>query len=171
MAKSGSKNTKEAPAAPIFGEVFEIPNKLQVKVGVDQCANHAALRLAEDVVQNIKPTYEARFEADMRALKSLYVEMQDTKEFDLPLLVDKVHDIRGEAGTFGYSLVTEIGRLLCEFIASIKDDIDDTEQLAVAAHLQAMQTVVVDKVRGEGPEVAKQIIAGLNVIIKKAKGQ
>jgi hypothetical protein len=30
---------------------------------------------------------------------------------------------------------------------------------------------VVDKVRGEGPEVAKQIIAGLNVIIKKAKGQ
>lgn len=50
MAKSGSKNTKEAPAAPSFGEVFEIPNKLQVKVGVDQGANHAALRLAEDVV-------------------------------------------------------------------------------------------------------------------------
>jgi hypothetical protein len=169
MAKSGSKKTKEAPAAPSFGEVIEIPNKLQVKVGADQGANHAALRLAEDVVRNIKPTYEARFKADMRALKSLYVQMQDTKEFDLPLLVDKVHDIRGEAGTFGYSLVTEIGRLLCEFIASIKGEIDETEQLAVAAHLQAMQTVVVDKVKGEGPEVAKQIIAGLNIIIKKAK--
>jgi hypothetical protein len=40
-------------------------------------------------------------------------------------------------------------------MASIKDDIDDTEQLAVAAHLQAMQTVVVDKVKDEGPVVAK----------------
>jgi hypothetical protein len=150
------------------GQIIEVPNKLQVKVGADQGTNYAALRLAEDVVQNIKPTYEGRFEADMKALRSLFVQMQDTAEFDLPLLVDKVHDIRGEAGTFGYSLVTEIGRLLCEFIASV-DKLGDTEQLAISAHLQAMTTVVVDKVKGEGPEVAKQIIRGLNKIIEQAK--
>ena len=102
----------------------------------------------------------------MRALKDLFLEMQDTAKFNLPLLVDRVHDVRGEAGTFGYSLVTEIGRLLCEFIAGI-DTIDKVAQMAIAAHLQAMQTVVVDKVKGKGPEVAKQIIASLNALLKK----
>ena len=168
MAKNSTKKAAGTPAAPSRSEIIEVPNKLQVKVGANQGADQAALDLAKDAVQNIKPTYESRFEADMRALKSLFVQMQDTAEFDLPLLVDKVHDIRGEAGTFGYNLVTEIGRLLCEFIASI-DKVGETEKLAIAAHLQAMQTVVVDKVKGDGPEVAKQIIAGLNAIIAKSK--
>jgi hypothetical protein len=32
-----------------------------------------------------------------------------------------------------------------------------------------MQTVVADKIKGTGPEVAKQIIAGLNTIIANSK--
>ena len=168
MATTGSKNAGQASAHGGH-EIFEAPTKLQQKVGVGQGANQAALHLAEDVLEKVKPSYEGRFEADMRALKSSFVKMQDTREFDLNLLVGKVHEIRGEAGTFGYNLVAEIGRLLSEFIGTV-DEVGPTEELAISAHLQAMQTVVVDKVKGEGPEVARQIIAGLNAIMERSKG-
>ena len=168
MAKNGSKNASQAANAAASYEMFDAPNKLQQKVGVGQGANQAALNLAEDVLEQVKPGYEGRFEADMRALKSSFVKMQDIREFDLDLLVGKVHEIRGEAGTFGYNLVAENGRLLSEFIGTI-DDVGQTEELAISAHLQAMQTVVADKVKGEGPEVARQIIAGLNAIMERSK--
>lgn len=163
MAKKSSGGTAAANA-PNRGEIIEAPKSLQAKVRAKGGTKLNLVPQAEYVVEKIKPEYEARFEADMRALNSRFVQMQDTGDFDLPLLVARIHDIRGEAGTFGYSLVTEIGRMLCEFIASI-DEVGETERLAIAAHLQAMQTVVADKVKGQGPEVARQIIAGLKVIM------
>ena len=42
----------------------------------------------------------------MRALKALFVQMPDIGTFDLPPLIGNVYDIRGEAGTFGYQLVS-----------------------------------------------------------------
>ena len=90
--------------------------------------------LADGVLQRVKPESEAPFKADMRALKALFVQMPDIGTFDLPPLIGNVYDIRGEAGTFGYQLVSEIGRMLCEFIPSI-DKIGKTEQVGIAAHL------------------------------------
>jgi hypothetical protein len=149
-------------------EIFPAPNKLQAKVGANNRGEKNPVPMAETVLEQGKPNFEARFEADMRALIALFQKMQDTSEYDLAALVVKVHEVRGEAGTFGYSLVTEIGRMLCEFVPTI-DRIGTTEQMAIAAHLQAMQTVVSDKVKGQGPEVARQIIAGLEIIMRNAE--
>ena len=168
MAKPGGEG-KTAPSDFAGShQMYATPNKLQAKIGASHGANHAALILAEDVLKSVKPTFEARFEDEMRALNSLFIEMQDRNEYDLKRLITKVHDVRGEAGTFGYNLVAEIGRLLCEYLARV-DQVGTTEQMAISAHLQAMQTVVVDKIKGAGPEVAKQVIAGLNTIISKSK--
>lgn len=168
MGKGNKKDAAQTTGAPNDYGIIDAPNNFLDKVGAVNIASPDPVMLADGVLQRIKPEFEARFEADMRALKSLYVQMQDTGKFDLPLLITKVHEIRGEAGTFGYQLVSEIGRMLCEFIPSI-DKVGQTEQMAISAHLQAMQTVVADKVKGEGPEVAKQIIIGLKMIMGDPK--
>ncbi len=168
MGKRDGNGAGAAAGAPGDFEVIEAPNKLLAKVGGKQGSDQLSVRRAEEVLRIIKPRYEARFESDMRALRSLFQQMQDTAEYDLPLLLAKVHELRGEAGTFGYNLVAEIGRLLIEFIAAA-DPVGPTEQAAIAAHLQAMQAVVADKVKGEGPQVARQIVAGLNALIGKSQ--
>jgi hypothetical protein len=168
MSKSRSKTAAPTAGGPDKHEIIAAPNKIQTKVGADISDKKNPVPLAQIVLEKDKPHFEPRFEADMHALKALFQQMQDTSEYDLNLLVVKVHEIRGEAGTFGYNLVTEIGRMLCEFIPTV-DRVGSTEQMAIAAHLQAMQTVVADKVKGQGPEVAKQIIAGLKMIMDKSK--
>ena len=168
MNESSTKGAPRTAGAPGQPEIIAVPNKLKAKVGANKGTDMDPVPLAEYVLQIDKPKFEARFEADMRALRSLFQQMQDTSEYELPLLVMKVHEIRGEAGTFGYTLVSEIGRMLCEFIPTV-DRVGATEQMAIAAHLQATQTVVADQIKVEGPEVARQIIAGLKMIMGKTE--
>jgi hypothetical protein len=168
MAKSSTNIDELTAGRKDDHEIIVAPNKLQAKIGADIRGEKDPVPMAEYVLEKGKLNFEPRFEADMRDLITLFQEMQDTSEYDLNQLVVKVHEVRGEAGTFGYNLVTEIGRMLCEFIPTV-DRVGTTEQLAIAAHLQAMQTVVSDKVKGEGLEVARQIIAGLKVILSNAE--
>ena len=49
------------------------------------------------------------------------------------------------------------------------DDISDSGAHTIETYLKAMQTVIVQKVKGAGPEVAKQIVKGLNKVVKKSR--
>ncbi|MBT3333671.1 MAG: hypothetical protein HN394_19380, partial [Rhodospirillaceae bacterium] len=91
-----------------------------------------------------------------------------SKNFNLDDLHDKVHEIRGEAGTFGYDLVSDIGKLLCEMLAPI-GEVRPNDDRAIHTHIKAMHTVVAQKVTGAGPEVAKQIVRGLTTIVDQSK--
>ena len=150
-------------------EEIEIPNKLLEKVGPGFGANPAALARAEKVVEKMKEKYEARLEVELEDLLSAHQEMKNSGNYDLDALYDRVHEIRGEAGTFGYDLVSDIGRLLCEMLSPM-GEIGTNEDLAIKAHLNAMQTVVSQKVKGAGPDVAKQIVQGLTAIVEKSRG-
>lgn len=149
-------------------EEIEIPNKLLAKIGPGHGANHAAVERAEQIIERMKGVYEARLETELENLVAEYQEMRDAKKFDLDLLHDKVHEIRGEAGTFGYNLVSDIGKLLCEMLSPI-ENVTAGEDRAIFTHIKAMHTVVAQKVTGAGPEVAKQIVQGLTTIVEQTK--
>ncbi|NQV59912.1 MAG: hypothetical protein HQ502_09605 [Alphaproteobacteria bacterium] len=149
-------------------EEIDVPNTLLEKVGPGVGASAIALKRAERVVERMKEAYEERMGLEIDELVSSYEEMQAAGTYDLDLLHDRAHEIRGEAGTFGYDLVSDIGRLFCELLSPM-DAVGTNERLAISAHLNAMQTVVSQKVKGAGPEVAKQIVAGLNAIVEKSR--
>lgn len=149
-------------------EEIEIPNKLLKKVGPGVGPNPGALLRAESVVDKMKGVYEKRLQEELEHLLSDYEKMKASNAFDLDLLHDQVHEIRGEAGTFGYNLVSDIGKLLCELVSPM-GTVGPQEDLAIVTHLNAMQTVVSQKVKGAGPEVAKQIVEGLNAIVERSR--
>ena len=121
---------------------------------------------AEAVVEQVKASYDGRLESELEELLDEFETMQAEGRLDLDQLHDRVHEIRGEAGTFGYPLVSEIGRLLCELLAPM-DQVGEAEKQAIETHLRAIQTVVTRKVKGTGPDVAKQIVEGLRVMAEK----
>ncbi|MBT3533324.1 MAG: hypothetical protein HN478_05560 [Rhodospirillaceae bacterium] len=150
-----------------FQEI-QVPNKLLEKVGPGFGANPAAVERADNIVEQMKATYEARLEDELEDVIASYEAMCASGTFDLDKLHDAVHEIRGEAGTFGYNLVSDIGKLLCELLSPIAT-VSASDEQAINAHLKAMQTVVARQVKGAGPEVAKQIIQGLTAIVEKSR--
>ncbi len=151
-------------------EEIEVPNKLREKVGPGFGANPAAIERADKVVETMKKAYENRLDIELDNVTKLFNSMLTSGEFDLDRLHDQVHEIRGEAGTFGYELVSDIGKLLCEFLSRI-ETVSVTDARAIKTHLKAMRTVAQQQITGSGPEVARQIVSGLSAIVEKSRAE
>jgi hypothetical protein len=161
------KNNAPRGEAGDFEEI-EVPNKLRDKVGPGYGADPVAVEKADAIVENLKVAYEARLEQEIQDLLLRFKKMTETGAYDLDLLHDLTHEIRGEAGTFGYDLVSDIGKLLCELLSPM-GEVSVGDARAISTHLKAMHTVVTQKIKGAGPEVAKEIVKGLTTIVEKSR--
>lgn len=80
------------------------------------------------------------------------------------------HEIKGQAGTFGYDLITTIGTSLCDYIAQVKEP--GLEHVTVLEiHADAMRAVVSDNIKGEGGEIGRQLLVGIQAVVAKMRGR
>lgn len=78
-----------------------------------------------------------------------------------------VHDIKGEAATFGYPIAGLIAGSLCRVL----DDIDgngDIPLLVVDRHVDAIRAIVREDVKGEGDLTAMALARGLDDVATTA---
>ena len=91
--------------------------------GADTFLDPAALALAEAALGNLAADYPRWLEADLeRALASLEHPAQPQQCFAI------LHDIKGQAGTFGYPLVSAVAQHLCRAIQAGQNDPDVLRQ-------------------------------------------
>jgi chemotaxis protein histidine kinase CheA len=77
-----------------------------------------------------------------------------------------VHDLKGQAGTFDYMLVTVIGNDLCRFIEH-SEEITPIQIKVMRFHLDAMQRVVDLKMTGDDNEQGQRMITTLQGMTQK----
>ncbi|MGE4279122.1 MAG: Hpt domain-containing protein [Magnetospirillum sp.] len=91
--------------------------------GADPLLDPAALALAEAALGNLAADYPRWLETDLdRALACLQAPADPKRCYAI------LHDIKGQAGTFGYPLVSAIAQLLCRSIQAGQDDPDVLRQ-------------------------------------------
>lgn len=70
------------------------------------------------------------------------------------------HDMKGQAGTFGYPLVTEIARRLCLTIEAMPEP--DGDGLArLSRHVEALAEIVAGRLDGDGGDRGRELLDGL----------
>lgn len=78
------------------------------------------------------------------------------------------NDLRGNGGTYGYPLVTEVGDSACKFIQDMPNW--GSPQLAVLrAHTDAMRAIMAANIMGDGGPLGRQLLAGLKTAVDKVK--
>src|SRR3546814_7444393 len=55
-----------------------------------------------------------------------------------------LHDLRGQAGTFGYPLVSQVGDSACKFI-DLSEDFSETEVEVIGMHVDALKAIAQSK--------------------------
>lgn len=152
-------------------EFIQPPNTLKSKVslgpgGVDL----DALERAEAVIANLKDNYLEWVEDDLVKIQAFYDRLAATApEERKPLLQDVfrvAHDIKGQGGSFGYHLMTQLGNQLCRFIEGIKE-CGPTELEAIKVHIDAMRLVIGSRWEGDGGNQGKNLVAGLQLVLNK----
>lgn len=76
------------------------------------------------------------------------------------------HDMRGQGGTFGYPLISQMAESLYQFTGPNSGMTDNHVEI-IKAHIDAMRVVIKDRVKGDGGEVGAQLLESLDQAIKK----
>lgn len=165
-------------------EIITVPNRLLAKCsrgkGLDIKTIKAA---AQEGIEQLKQGYETELGKEVFRLgEALPAEIEDeAAEAALLGIYNTCHEIRGQAATFNYELLTSISRGLCNALdhqAAKEKELDGTVKWAmkmtiadrvevVKAHIDAMQVIMAEEVRGEGGEVGKELISALSVLTAK----
>lgn len=161
------KATSEADVPrddPTWHETFERPNELKDKVGPGPVLDAKTLAEIESVMDEFKEKYVSQLEDDVSDLEAYFQVMSRGGTFDPKQFWSMVHDIRGEAGSLGYPLISEIGTSLCELLAGA-EDFSDRDLQAVELHLSAMRTIVTRNIVGDGGSVGRQVTEALQNMV------
>lgn len=151
-------------------KLITAPNKLKEKVGSGGLPPHVleqASRAVEEFCRNVDFSAETR--EVMTAIKAHMQEAEgDPANCAKPLghIFDIAHELRGQAATFEFPMVTRIASSLCRFTTE-RDKLSRIELDITRVHVDAMLRVIKDNVRGNSDRLAQQIIAGLEYLVRR----
>jgi len=121
-----------------------------------------AMARAEAALTNLSSSYLEWVAADLRALTERFalLEIQpEARAEHLRALFTIVHDMKGQATTFGYPLVTRIGSALCRLIESE----GDVTVAVIGAHVDALTKVVNQRLRDDGGDDGRRLLESLGL--------
>ena len=93
-------------------------------------------------------------------LKKLQEGEGDSKELMEKLNI-LAHEFRGQGGIFGYPLVTKFGKSLYDATLNFDIDITPDHIEFFMAHVNAINAVMNEKIKGNGGEIGQSLLDGL----------
>ena len=152
-------------------QVINPPNTLQAKVpktGGPRMDEMVAD--AEAALREINGNYEALVRDDVRRIddaisRAERFPLAASKEMHAIAFIS--HDIKGQAATLGYPLLTAIAQSLYRFVESDKSPAPKRLDV-VEAHARALETVVAHRIRGDGGENGRKLLDALDAAVETA---
>ena len=77
-------------------------------------------------------------------------------------------ELRGQGGTFGYPIITEVSKMLYDCTSEGCPE-DDNALEIVQHHIDSMRAVLRGKISGDGGDTGRQLVAGLKKSIEKTR--
>lgn len=172
MYELAETDKAKAKTAVLSGKIKEFKSvairpgrslKGKVRVGGPRAVDGAALDRAQSTIDAKAGDYLTWVRVDIDALVRVVSELR-RGEADVEDALDELnrvsYRIKGQGGTFGYSLMTVIADHLCNIVDAL-DEVKPKDLDAIQVHVDSMRTVLAHRLSGTGGEVGKQLIEGL----------
>jgi len=149
-------------------EVITPPDTLKkkVKTGGPGAVDLGTLERAEAVIADMTDAYVEWAAKDVakihQALENLKAEKTDRKGA-LARIFQLSHDMKGQGGSFGYTLMTILGGNLCNFVEKL-EDAGSAEIEVIQLHISAMDLVIAKQMKGDGGKEGEQLLKGLGLV-------
>ncbi|MEX2453893.1 MAG: hypothetical protein WD470_04270 [Rhodospirillaceae bacterium] len=127
----------------------------------------AALRAAEAAVAQLEEGYSVWAQEDIDALRELAEAARGSSRRTAPAIAGIYRhalDMKGLAGGFGYDLLTSVAELLVRFMEG-RHAVSPRDCDIVCAHIDAMQAILREDIRGDGREIGRELLSGLEMLV------
>ncbi len=154
-------------------EFIKQPNPLHERVSANAnsgagSAGQIDFAAADQVIADLGKEFVARLPGEMKAIKDAVRALQ-ANPADKALhdgLFRLVHDLKGQAGTFDYMLISVIGNDLCRFLERFTP-LTLRGLKVVGFFVDAMQTVTDKRMTGDGHGLGTRMIDTLHRMTQK----
>jgi hypothetical protein len=156
----------------VKGAKFEIirpPNTIASRVTGDGQISADMLRAAEDVVNAHTTMFTSQCKADIDHLAEIVSKMDSNPDIQAKSMTEIYqvsHNIKGQGGTFGYHLITDIAASLCAYTEHL-ESCDGTALALIRAHIDAIRAVISGDMVGDGGEIGQAISSSLGLAVTK----
>ncbi len=136
-----------------------------MKIVIDE----STLRRAQAAINEMGDAYEVDLKGEIAALAQLYDAARADPGRRPGFLVDVVkhcHEIRGQAGTYGYALISQFANSLYDFAADSSRVLDVHFDI-IKVHIDVIQVALAGGLKGDGGETGKELKSMLAVAIQK----
>ena len=118
---------------------------------------------------DLQSDYPSWAQKDIDGLRDAIASAQSDAE-TLPQAIAEIYkcalDLKGQGGGFGYDLITSIGDLLNKFMEA-RETLSNRDFEIICAHVDAMQAVLRQDIKGDGGKIGNQIVDGLRKLVLK----
>ncbi len=155
-------------------QLIHPPNPLKMKVGVGGpgAVTPEALERAEAVIADLADDYLAWAEEDLTKLQAAMASLKAAEgdnSAEVEAIFQIAHDVKGQGGSFGYQLMTEIGDHLCRFLESL-ESANPAEIDVIGLHIDALRLVISEKMKGDCGKAGNSLYKGLEMVVAKVSG-
>lgn len=155
-------------------EFRERPNTLKVKVAGGVVSgplvhDENAIAAGETAIERCAENYFEWLAKDMEALleaQSALANDPELSKSSAAKVLNRAHDIRSQAGTFGYPLITQIADALCKFIGKL-ERVEPVHFEIIRTHVDALRLCQGSNLKGDGGAEGKALSAMLSKAVAK----
>jgi HPt (histidine-containing phosphotransfer) domain-containing protein len=150
-------------------EIIRVPNELTAKAG-DFRIDATLLAVIDSELETLGDGYPEMARDDVAELAALWrlVKADPLVEANVLQLHRIAHNIKGNSGTYGYTLLSRIAGSLCQMIEGGAVPLEGAHP-AIGAHIDAIQAVLSQRVRGDGGAIGRKLIDGLSAAVRKCR--
>ena len=124
------------------------------------------LAMAEAAIEALKGDYKEQLRVDVEQLSNIWAAggpLAPNAESAEALFV-VAHNLKGQAGTFGYDLVTSVSASLCELLRAGQPS--GAKAKAVGQHVSVLNRIVEKDITGTGGNMGAKLLQALQALSK-----
>ncbi|MBN8544163.1 MAG: response regulator [Alphaproteobacteria bacterium] len=158
----------------LLGLVAFLPPNVEMKqhVGADVTAqdilNDRVIAEGQEAIQEAANEFVEWVRDDIAKLEEAYGELKKrpTDPTAHHLLLTAAYAIKTQAGTFGYDLGSEVGKMLVDYLTQ-HPVVDESGMMVVRKHIDAIAVIFNQKIKETGREIAEELVRSLHQLIRK----
>ena len=156
-------------------EEIKISNPLKNKVIFDENGiDTEKLKQADEAVAALTDSYIFSAEKDVEDMKAVFVGITRKMNWrceDMQRLYLLTHDMKGQAGTYGYHLLSNVCHKLCRFLeqgSEIKPEMSELDLQVIDVHIRAIEFILKNHLTDECRQQGDELLKGLEEALQKA---
>lgn len=121
------------------------------------------LAAAEAAVEALSENFAVWIQEDLERMTTEFEQASaapDANEENIAEIFSICHNIKGQAGSFGYTLLTRVASSMCEHVRDA-GNVSGASLKVIQGHLMTMKFIVDGEVEGDGGEVGEKLFAKL----------